>query len=189
VPTQSTAALRIDITWSRNLKKTSEPAHHAAIRSIVSLALDILEHNKSVQALIFVGATAVEGWGKKGRGTSPEEIIFPTEQTGHSRHIYKRPGKEEMEKWVTFFLRAIRRTFPPVEVSNLGRDRQNGTGDSGQFERHDWVPGAKRRCELRREAPSKENIMLHWEPEYSGRMWLDRDVSPLTCETHPSSLR
>jgi hypothetical protein len=153
---------------------------------MVSLSHDILEHEASVQALVFIGATAVKDWGRKGPEISPTEIIYPTEQTGDPEYTYKRPENEEMGKWVAFFLRAIRETFPTVEVGDLSSD-----SDSGQFERGNWVPGAKR-CALARKTPSNENIMLHWEAEYAGRMWLDYDVSSLICETilrHPCADR
>ncbi|KAK4233457.1 hypothetical protein C8A03DRAFT_19478, partial [Achaetomium macrosporum] len=167
MPAQPTTQPRLNIRSSRKLKNPLKPVHRTAIERMVSLALDILEHESSVRALVYIGVTAVEDWGKNGPGISPRKIIYPTEQTLDRRYTYKRPGNEEMGKWVGFFLRAIRHSFPPIKVKDLNRKRY------GYFKRYDWVAGAKVRCVSKGKTPSNENVMLHWEAEDAGVMRLD----------------
>jgi hypothetical protein len=160
-------------------KIVDEPEHLAAINSMVSLALDLLEHQDSFLALIYIGRNCVKSWGRR---TRPKDIIYPTQPCDDEKYCYQMPGIDEMERWVYVFLGKLRHCFPPVSVENVNRKvsldkRAAGNKLYGSFHLGAWVERARDRCNMQGKVPSNENAMLHWDPADSGIMTLDLEVS------------
>jgi hypothetical protein len=139
-----------------------------AVYRVINLALDVLEQERSLERLTYIGATSVHDWGKR---KDPREIIYPTTPCNDEKYRNKKPTSVEMGRWVQVFLQKVRHCFPPVDI------RPIESGPHAMFGLSDWVQDARERCARARKQPSNENIMLSWDAMDSGVMRLDILVS------------
>ena len=158
-----------------------EPDILEAFYDMARLALDILESEDSVDALVYIGTNAVWCWGE---GKQPQSIIYPTKPCKDRQSVYEKPSDSEMKYWVDFFLQKLIHSFPAISMDNVNDDvslesKVAGAKLYGSFEWHIWVDRAKNRCSVQRKQPSNANIMRHWEPMDAGIMVLDLEVSPV----------
>ncbi|KAK4033023.1 hypothetical protein C8A01DRAFT_19973 [Parachaetomium inaequale] len=145
-----------------------------ALNSAVSLALDMLEqkHLAFFQALVWIGAEAVERWGDV---NDPKQIIYPTRprKGKQQKYLYERPSDKEMARWVRFFLRQLRHHFMPCVVGNI-------TDAEAMTSRVDWAEQARAKCRSEgNEQPSNGDIMQRWDPDNAGEMF--HDLAPMHC--------
>lgn len=157
--------------------KSLKPDLLGAVHRVINLALDVLEQERSIEMLIYIGATCVQDWGAR---SNPKQIIYPATPSSGERYRNKKPSSAEMGKWVQVYLRKIRQCFPPIDIRRL----EDGT--HAMFGLLDWEQEARESCVRARKPATNENVMLHWHALDSGVMRLHVDVR--TCSPSPPFL-
>ena len=114
----TTLPMRI-ITGGLFGRPLDEPDILEAFYDMARLALDILESEDSVDALVYIGINAVWCWGS---GKQPKSIIYPTKPCKDRQSMYEKPSDSEMKYWVDFFLQKLRHSFPAISMDNVNDD-------------------------------------------------------------------
>ncbi|KAK3291748.1 uncharacterized protein B0H64DRAFT_366067 [Chaetomium fimeti] len=161
-PTEKPMTIRINGKRVKN----PEPATLGAVHRIVRLALDMLDDKRSFDALIYLGASSVHGWGLR---KDPKEIIYPTRSCNDENYRHKKPSDSEMKGWLRAYTQKIRRCFLPLDIGGLDE------GTDALFGMADWVQNARERCFDAGEEPNNVNIMHHWHPLDAGAIRINVD--------------